>query len=140
MKEVVKGLGRLLDKLDDLDDVQADKDFELALAKGAAQAVERAKTKVRVKTGNLRKSLHVGGYTRLTPGYSSGAFGPLKKPVGRGKSLGIQIGSTMPHARLVEMGTRFAPPHPYLRPAVDESTDDIAAACDEALQAIIDRR
>lgn len=137
----IKGLGELLDQLDKLASVEADKEFEQGLARGAAVAVRRAKQLVPVKSGDLRDNLHVGGYTKLTPGYRAvGAYGALKGPMGRGKSLGVLVGSKLPYARRVEEGTRFARPHPYLRPAVDQSEREIAAECDAAIQAIIDRQ
>jgi HK97 gp10 family phage protein len=140
-REAVKGLGKLLDKLEELDSLEADKAFEEGLARGAAKAVQRARQLAPVKSGDLRDNLHVGGYTKLTPGYRAvGAYGALKGPIGRGKSMGVLVGSKLPYASRVERGTKFAQPHPYLRPAVDQSEREIAQECDRAIQEIIDRR
>lgn len=149
-KVVVKGLDELLDKLDVLDKVEQDKALELGLARGGAKAVKRAKELVPVDSGDLRDNLHVGGYTRLTPGYraitgqdwegNDQTFGALKKPGGRGKAKWVLIGTKLPYAHLVEMGSvRNKPPVRFLLRGVTETEGEIVDEVDAAIQEIIDR-
>lgn len=140
-RATIRGLDSLLDKLEELHSLEADTVFEEGLARGAAKAVAMAKRLVPVQSGDLRDNLHVGGYTKLTPGYRAvGAYGALKGPIGSGKSVGVLAGSKLPYAGRVERGTKFARPHPYLRPAVDQSQREIADECETAIQKMIDRR
>lgn len=135
----VEGLDKLLKKLDELSQVEQSKALEEGLAKGGAIAVQRARQLVPVDSGDLRDNLHVGGYTKLTPGYRPvGAYGSLKKPGGSGKGKWVLAGSKLPYAHLVERGTKRTKPHPFLRPAVEESRDAIVAECDKAVQKVID--
>lgn len=140
MKQQIKGLAELLDKLDELDKVEQDEALELGLARGGAQAVQRAKEIVPVDEGDLRDNLHVGGHTELTPGYRQvGIYGSLKKPGGRGKSRWVLVGTKLPHAHLVEMGSVHNRPTRFLLRGVQESEKAIVKKVDEAIQEIIDR-
>lgn len=139
-KVVIKGLDELLDKLDVLDKVEQDKALELGLARGGAKAVKRAKELVPVDSGDLRDNLHVGGHTRLTPGYRAvGAYGALKKPGGRGKGKWVLVGTKLPYAHLVEMGSKHNRPTRFLLRGVTETEGAIVKEVDDAIQEIIDR-
>lgn len=132
LNDVVAKLDRLeaLHKLDELPD---------ALAAGALIAAEDAKAAVPVRTGDLKRSLHIGGYTRLTPDYRpSGAYGALPGPKGSGRKVGVLLGTRLPYAHLVELGTRHSARHPFLKPAVDNNRRAITETVDDALQEIID--
>ena len=132
LHDVVAKLDRLeeLHKLDELPD---------ALAAGALIAVEDAKAAVPVRTGDLQRSIHIGGYTRLTPDYRpNGAYGALPGPEGSGRKVGVLMGTRLPYAPLVELGTRRTRRRPFLKPAVDNNRRAITDAVDDALQEIID--
>lgn len=136
----IDGLDELLKKLDDLDNIEADKAFQEGLVDGALIVVEEAKRLVPVRTGDLRDSLHVGGFADRTPGYRKiGAYGELKKPIGKGKSYGVLAGSTLPYAHLVEKGSTHSRPQPFLRPAADTKQQEIVEAVGDAIQEVIDR-
>ncbi len=140
MKEQIKGLDKLLDKLDELNKMQQDKALELGLARGGAQAVKRAQEIVPVWEGKLHDNLHVGGHTELTPGYRQiGIYDELKKPGGRGKSRWVLVGTKLPHAHLVEMGSVNNRPTRFLLRGVQESEKAIVEEVDTAIQEIIDR-
>jgi HK97 gp10 family phage protein len=138
--KAIKGLAELLDKLSDLDAMQQDEALELGLAMGGAKAVERAAELAPVDSGDLRDNLHVGGYTKLTPRYRAvGAYGELKKPGGRGKSKWVLVGTKLPYAHLVEMGSVHNRPTRFLLRGVTESEREIVREVDAAIQEIIDR-
>lgn len=135
----IDGLEQLVDKLDRIDNVHKYEALEEGLAQGGLVAVEEAKRRVPVRSGALRDSLHVGGYTELTPEYKpAGAYGPLKGPIGKGKDKGVLIGTKLPYAQLVERGTRRMKAKPFLRPAADEKRPEIVEKVTEAIQGIID--
>jgi HK97 gp10 family phage protein len=135
----VKGLDKVLDKLDAVDSVHKDEAFKEGLAQGALVAVKEAKRNVPIRTGDLRDSLHVGGYTVLTPEYRKvGRFGALRKPQGSGRGVLVYLGSTLPYAHLVERGTRKMQARPFLRKAVDEKQSEIVRVVDETMQTVID--
>lgn len=135
----VKGLDKLLDKLDQIENLHNQEALEDALAAGAVVAAEDAKQRVPVRTGDLKASIHVGGYTKLTPDYRAvGAYGALPGPKGSGKKRGVLMGTTLPYAHLVELGTSHSMARPFLRPAVDTNEDEIRDAVDRKLQDFID--
>lgn len=135
----IEGLEKLLDKLDAVDNAHKYEALEDGLAQGGLVAIEEAKRRVPVKSGALRDSLHVGGYTKLTPEYKPlGAYGALKGPIGKGKDKGVLIGTTLPYAQLVERGTKRTAARPFLRPAADEKRTEIVKEVEKAIQGIID--
>lgn len=137
---VVDGLDEALDKLDELNAMQQDKALELGLARGAAKGIERTKAETPVQSGDLRDSMHVGGYTKLTPGYRPiGAYGALKGPIGTGKSKAVLAGSRLPYAHLVEMGSKRNRPVRMLLRGMTQSQGDIVTEVEKAIQEIIDR-
>lgn len=140
MKQQIKGLDYLLDKLDELNRMQQDEAMELGLARGGAKAAKRAKEIVPIDDGDLHDNLHVGGHTELTPGYRQvGIYDELKKPGGRGKSRWVLVGTKLPHAHLVEMGSVHNRPTRFLLRGVQESEKAIVKEVDKAIQEIIDR-
>jgi HK97 gp10 family phage protein len=139
MSVKLKGLDKIVDKLDALDGAHQTQALRDGLAAGGLVAVEEARTRVPVRTGNLRDSLHVGGYTALTPSYRKiGRYGALRKPQGSGKGVMVFLGSTMPHAHLVERGTRKMAARAYMRPAIDTKQKEILRKVDDSVQQVID--
>lgn len=139
MHATVKGLDKVLDKLDAIGKAHQTEALRDGLAHGGQVAIEAAQERVPVRTGNLRDSLHVGGYTSLSKRYRKiGRYGSLPKPQGTGKAVEVYIGSTLPHAHLVERGTVRMAARPYLRPAVDGSEREILGEVDKSIQKVID--
>lgn len=135
----IKGLDDVVRKLDKIDTVQADKGFQEGLVNGCVEIIDEAKRRVPVKSGMLKDSLHIGGYTKRTPEYKkNGRYGALPKPVGSGKGFGVYIGSTLPYAHLVERGTRRTSAKPFLRPAVDTKERVLVKKTEEGVQKAID--
>lgn len=135
----VKGLDKVLDKLDAIDNAHKTKALRDGLGHGGAVAVDEARSIVPVETGDLRDSLHVGGYTSLTPGYREvKRFGELAKPSGSGRNVTVLLGSTLPYAHLVERGTSKVAARPYIRKALDRKNGEILEAVDKGMQKVID--
>ena len=120
MKVSIAGDKKILELLDLIDTIQEKKGFKDALAEGALVVVLDAKERAPVRTGALKRHLHVGGYTKLTPEYRrKGRYGSLPGPKGQGRNIKMRIGTTLPYAHLVEHGTRHSRAKPFLRPALD---------------------
>lgn len=136
----VDGLEQILDKLDATDNAHRYQAYKDGLGEGGAVAIAEAKRLVPVDSGDLRDNLHVGGYTRLTPGYRRvGEYGELKKPIGRGRTAGVLVGTKLPYAHLVELGSVHNKRKPYLKPAVDRKQREIVEAVERKIQEIIDK-
>lgn len=136
----IEGMDKLLKKLDAIDGMHQGEALKEGLAQGGLIAIQEAKAQVPVATGDLRDSLHVGGYTELTPDYRKiGRYGALRKPTGSGKNVKVYIGSKLPYAHLVERGTVKMRARPFIRPAVDSKQGEILDKVDETIQDMIDR-
>lgn len=141
MKVKIDGLDELVKTLDRLDSMEAEEGFQNGIVDGALLVIQEAKDLVPVDSGDLRDSLHIGGYTKLTPEYRKvGSYGALKKPIGKGKTFGVFAGSTLPYAHLVELGTKRTRAKPFLRPAADTKQDEVVKAVEQAIQAVIEGR
>jgi len=141
MKVKIDGLDKLSKKLDKLSSIEAEKALKEGLVDGALDVVQEAKRRVPVQTGDLKANLHIGGYTKLTPDYRKvGVYGSLREYKGKGKSFGVLVGSTLPYAHLVELGTKRARPKPFLRPAADAKQKDVIKKVEKGIQNVIDER
>lgn len=141
MKVKIDGLDKLQKKLDKLSSIEAQTALEEGIVDGALAVVEDAKDRVPVQTGDLKASLHIGGYTRLTPDYRKiGMYGALRQYKGKGKSFGVLVGSTLPYAHLVELGTKHSRPKPFLRPAADAKQRYVVKRVGQAIDKVIEER
>lgn len=141
MKPRIEGLDKLLDKLDRLTNVEAEEALKEGLVEGALEVALEAKRRVPVRTGDLKRSIHIAGYTRLTPDYrKTGQYGAMKKFKGKGKNFGVLVGSTLPYAHLVEIGTKRTRPKPFLRSAADIKQNEIVKKVEDGIQKVIDER
>ena len=110
LKVKIKGMNPLNKLLDALPDAMAKRIVRGALQASAKPIVKQARINVRVKTGNLRDSI--------------GAVKAEKRIERRG-DIKVVIGARRfgkkykgAHAHLVELGTKFALPRPFLEPAL----------------------
>lgn len=112
-------LARAMKKLQDPRTVE--KMLENALAVGALQIANGAKEKAPYRTGNLRRSIHIGGHTDIDPqmrsdleksgGHDLGRVGHHAK-----HQVRVLIGTDLIYARIQEYGgTITAKNAPYLR-------------------------
>jgi len=132
--------------------------LEQALAAGAMLVSNDAKHRAPYRTGNLRRSIHVGGHERPEVGEDIG--GNHHDPDG----AEVLVGTSVEYAKWVEYGTAahlIRPrqkkalwwkdlPHPvrlvshpgtqakpFLRPAMDSQRDAVAKAAGEALKGLL---
>ena len=136
-------LARSMKKLQD--PALVEKMLENALVAGALQIANAAKEKAPYKTGNLKRSIHIGGHTDMTPDWQESEAGDLGK-AGRNARFQtrVLIGTDVIYARVQEYGGTIRAKnkpylvfktadgswhrvksveitaHPYLRPAADE--------------------
>jgi HK97 gp10 family phage protein len=92
-----------------------------ALSAGAAVVVRDAKIRCPVDTGTLRRSLR-----------------EIRK-IGSPGRIESNVGTDIEYAPHVEYGTRYQASQPYLRPALDENTDEIQRAFDLKIKQVVAR-
>lgn len=138
MKVSLTGDKKVKELLDLMDTMQERKDFKDAMAEGALVVVQAAKARAPVHTGWLKRHLHVGGYTKLTPEYRRrGKYGSLPAPKGAGRNLRMRIGTTLPYAHLVEHGTRHSRARPFLRPALEANRGRMITVIRKRMEKVI---
>jgi len=111
--------------------------LERALVFGGLLGINRAKQIAPIRTGNLRRSLHIGGHS----GASGGLVSTTGTDVGGNQhspvSATVLAGTNVEYARYLEEGTSRMSARPYLRPAFDESAQAIAHEVGASMAAII---
>lgn len=130
-------LARSMKKLQD--PALVEKMLENALVAGALQIANAAKIKAPYKTGNLKRSIHVGGHTDATPQMAMDMADTTGTDIGGAGRYGkfqirVLIGTNVDYAAAMEY--RDAGKRAYLRPAMDEHKD---AARDDFRDALADQ-
>lgn len=101
--------------------------MELALVAGAMPLVNAAKINAPVLSGTLRRSLHIGGHTFEEGGSDIGGNSPNQ----------IRVGTNLAYAEFVERGTSKMAAQPYLRPAMDETRQQVVQEVANALRDLL---
>lgn len=126
----LEGLDALMKRLDAMGAELRGPVLGAALKAAALPVLNAAKEKAPYKTGNLRRSLHVG------------------EPRVSGGEASITVGTNVPYARRLEYGfvgtdkrgRRYnQPARPYLRPAFDENKDAAQAEAAAVIRAALER-
>ena len=110
MKATVTGTKQLSAKLKSLS-VDMQKNLERALTVGALVIQNRAKANAPVVTGNLRRSIHIGGHEDLAPDYTgtnSGAAA-VPSPEVAADSATVYVGTNLEYAAIQEFGGTITP-------------------------------
>jgi len=120
-------------------------DLEAALIVGGLSILNKAKLNAPVKTGTLRRSLHIGGNTKLPsrPQYGTGENADQYSDIGvikRKTRVLIKIGTNLEYAPFVEFGTKFQNAQPFLRNAYDEKKGTAFIRTREALLKILEKK
>lgn len=115
-------LARSMKKLQD--PALVEKMLENALVAGALQIVNAAKIKAPYKTGNLRRSIHVGGHINATPQMEMDMADTTGTDIGGSGRYGkhqvrVRVGTNVEYAAPLEY--RNAGARAYMRPAADEA-------------------
>ena len=115
-------LARSMKKLQD--PALVEKMLENALVAGALQIANAAKEKAPYKTGNLRRSIHVGGHINATPQMEMDMANTTGTDIGGSGRYGkhqvrVRVGTNVEYAAPLEY--RNAGARAYMRPAADEA-------------------
>lgn len=117
----IDGLDKLLRKFKKLSKLGKGVTLQRAAAAGGLVIANEAKRRAPVLTGNLRRSIHVGGES------GAGEFGNLGLGPVSDTSGTVRIGTDVDYAAAVEFGTSNQSAQPYLRPAIDSQRDEAVA-------------
>lgn len=140
----IRGAERLERKFRQMREAAQGQMIERALTAGALLIQNGAKRRAAYRTGNLRRSIHIGGHEDLAPDNAGviNTAGQVSQPVVRSESAEVFVGTNVEYARRIEYGFQGADSlgrtfdqaaQPYLRPAVDEEG---RAAQREAVEAL----
>ncbi len=115
-------LARSMKKLQD--PALVEKMLENALVAGALQIANAAKIKAPYKTGNLKRSIHVGGHINATPQMAMDMADTTGTDIGGSGRYGkhqvrVLVGTNVEYAAPLEY--RNAGARAYMRPAADEA-------------------
>jgi HK97 gp10 family phage protein len=138
----ITGDKAMIRRLDSLGKVARGKALENALVAGALLVQNDAKQRAPYITGNLRRSIHIGGHEDLNPDGlgdivdRAGTRVPHPE-VGQNK-VSVFVGTDVNYAAAVEYGGKGRRAKPYLRPAMDENKDAVRKEVSEALRDLID--
>lgn len=115
-------LARAMKKLQD--PALVEKMLENALVAGALQIANAAKEKAPYKTGNLRRSIHVGGHIDASPQTQMDMADTTGTDIGGSGRYGkhqvrVRVGTNVEYAAPLEY--RNAGARAYMRPAADEA-------------------
>nr|HPL29752.1 HK97 gp10 family phage protein [Anaerolineae bacterium] len=118
-------LARAMRKLQD--PALVEKMLENALVAGALQIVNAAKIRAPYKTGNLRRSIHVGGHIDASPQTQMDMADTTGTDIGGAGRYGrhqvrVRVGTNVEYAAPLEY--RDAGKRAYMRPAADEAKAD----------------
>lgn len=116
----IDGVKELQSKFKQMDS-EIQKALSEAVSAGAAVVERDAKIRCPVDTGTLRRSLREMKQNKT----------PWR--------IESQVGTDTEYAPHVEFGTRYQRAQPYLRPALDENTNEIQAAFETRLNQLIGR-
>ncbi len=129
----VTGADRVRRRLSTLSRAVAGKATDTALLAAALVPMNAAKRKAPYLTGNLRRSIHVGG-----------SGDGLEQPtdgtdIGKAGKHTVKVGTNVVYAKPQEYGSANRPARPFLRPALDENKREMqrefADALEDALRA-----
>lgn len=136
----ITGEADLLARLGRLSEAAQGKTMERALVAGALVIQNAAKVKAPYQTGNLRRSIHIGGHADLNPDKGeivdkTGAAVP--RPELGANTVAVYVGTDVSYAPAVEYGSETRRPKPYLRPAADENKDAVKTEVSAALADLV---
>lgn len=136
----ISGSKALQGKFDQLSAIAQGRTLERAAVSGALLIQNEAKRQAPKLTGNLMRSIHIGGHDDLNPGGAgvinttgAGVPGP---EIGT-HSAAVYIGTDVIYGPPVEFGHGGVAAQPYLRPAFDSQRNAAVQECGAALVDLI---
>lgn len=136
----ITGDRELAARLSRLSERAQGKTLERALVAGALVIQNNAKERAPYRSGNLRRSIHIGGHQDLAPdrGDIVDTTGvPVPRPELGANTVAVYVGTDVNYAAKVEYGEKNRRPKPYLRPAADENKDAVRTEVAEALSDLV---
>lgn len=157
----VEGSESLQRKLRALGQSIVARNLERAAVAGALIVQNDAKRRAPYKTGNLRRSIHIGGHGDKAGDFQSTTGSGIEGPVNTGTRCEVLVGTNVEYAAQREFGGTISPVNaqmlswvdasgtrhfarqvtqqatPYLRPALDENEDAVRREMGEAFRALI---
>jgi Bacteriophage HK97-gp10, putative tail-component len=119
--------------------------LERSLVAGALLVQNDAKERAKWVTGNLRRSIHIGGHTDKASDWN-GEGGEVTQPQVSPKRVAVVVGTNVEYARRIEYGFNGTDSRgrrynqaaqPYLRPALDENRAAVQQEVAKALRDLI---
>jgi len=116
----IEGIAELESKIEAILNRATGKEVKTAYMKGALILRDRARELAPVKTGLLRSAI----------------FAAYGDPTASNVLVGVNY-RIAPHAHLVEYGTKWAAPHPYMRPAISQTRAAVVTKISQGLRDIL---
>jgi HK97 gp10 family phage protein len=136
----VQGSDAIRRKLDRVGSVGKGQMLVRALTAGALPVQNEAKRNAPYESGNLRRSIHIGGREDLNP--DTGAVidrtgTPVPEPDVDANAAAVYVGTDVEYASYVEFGTQKMAANPYLRPAADTQRSAVVSEVAAAMRAML---
>jgi len=116
---------------------------------GALLIRNRASANAPFVTGTLKRSIHIGGHTEVSPGFNpSEGYSDIEGEEVTPERVKVEVGTNLIYAPRVEYGfsgkdklgrVYNQPPNPYLRSAFDQEKDAAMREIDKTLDILIKR-
>lgn len=121
MEMKLEGFKELEDALDDLSKSAGRGVLRRSLMKAAEPTAELARSRINDRTGNLSGSIKISSkLDRSQIGEHTAMFRDDRASVELFLGPSYSLGDGGRHGHLVEFGTEYSAPHPFLRPAFDQ--------------------
>jgi HK97 gp10 family phage protein len=140
----VQGSDAIRRKLNRVGEVGKGQMLVRALTAAALPVQNEAKRNAPYESGNLRRSIHIGGRDDLNPdaGTVIDRTGtPVPDPDVDATAAAVYVGTDVVYAAAQEFGTQHIAAQPYLRPAADTQrpavVSEVAAAMRDMLRAAL---
>jgi len=136
MAASVKGWDKLQKKFKTLDSTLQGRILENSVVAGALLIQNAVIVKTPVVSGTLKRSIHIGGHTDMSPGFQGHDLGIKEQSDNK---VVLSIGTDVEYAPYVEFGTKRQAAQPYLRPAFDNQKQSAVNEISVALKEQIDK-
>lgn len=162
IKITMVGLRSRIEEVDELQRRVTGKQLMPAVISGTLLILNRAKELAPYLAGHLKRSLHIGGYSRLSPGFdTSQGYSDIGGKVETVNEAKVEMGTNIIYGPIQEFGGIIRaknkpylvfrtkdgawhsvksvqiPAHPYIRPSFDEKQDACVKEISDALDVMI---
>jgi len=156
------GLKEAIHSFDGLGRNVSGKQLIAGVVAGAMHIRNKASANAPYLTGTLRRSIHIGGYTNLTPGFNEAeGYTDIGGNVATDAEAKVEVGTNLIYAPVQEFGATICaknkpwlhfktrdgqwhkvkcvtvPAHPYMRPAFDTEQQNVIKEVDYVVDKLI---